>query len=342
MNHHRAPYLRRGAAVVAVAAFALAGCGGDDGSASTTSDAGTTAGSASGDAISVVASFYPLQFVVERVGGDAVDVANLTPAGAEPHDLELTPQDTASLEDAGLIVYLSGFSPAVDDAVSSVGGGHAFDVAPAARLDLEGGEEEDDHADGDADHAADATDDHGADDGHDHGSIDPHFWLDPTRLADVADAVAARLADLRPDRAADFTANAATLRADLETLDGEYETGLASCANTDIVTSHSAFGYLAQRYGLTQVGISGLSPEEEPSPSELASVTEFVREHHVSTIYYETLVDPAIADTVATETGAKTAVLDPIEGLTDQSAGTDYFGVMRSNLATLRSGQACG
>ncbi|HWL43672.1 MAG TPA: zinc ABC transporter substrate-binding protein [Ilumatobacter sp.] len=347
MNHDRVPRWRRSTvAVAAVAALTLAACGGDDDTTSNSPAPSDSTGSGSGETIGVVASFYPLQFVAGRVGGDLVDVTNLTPAGAEPHDLELTPRDTAALQDADLVVYLAGFTPAVDDAVASVGTSQAFDVAPAARLDLEGGEEEheegEDHAD--EDHADEEGEDHADEehaDEHDHGGVDPHFWLDPTRLADVADSFAVRLGELAPDHAADFTANAVALRGELEALDGEFETGLASCANTDIVTSHSAFGYLAQRYGLTQVGIAGLSPEEEPSPAKLGEVTEFVRDHDVSTIYYETLVDPAIAQTVADETGAATAVLDPIEGLADQSAGSDYFEVMRSNLESLRTGQDC-
>jgi zinc transport system substrate-binding protein len=157
----------------------------------------------------------------------------------------------------------------------------------------------------------------------------------------VGDALAERLADLDEANADSFRSNAADLRADLESLDEEMSTGLADCASTEVVTSHTAFGYLTERYGLEQVGISGLSPEEEPSPQDLAEVTEFVREHSVSTIYYETLVSPAIARTVADETGASTAVLDPLEGLTDESAGEDYLEVMRANLAALREGQSC-
>ena len=149
--------------------------------------------------------------------------------------------------------------------------------------------------------------------------IDPHFWLDPLRLADVGDAIAAELSALAPDEAATFTQNAAALRSELEALDAEFSAALADCANTDLVTSHQAFGYLAQRYGLTQVGISGLSPDEEPTPAQLAEVTDFVAANDVTTIYYETLVDPGIAETVAAETGASTAVLDPLEGLNADS-----------------------
>ena len=175
----------------------------------------------------------------------------------------------------------------------------------------------------------------------DETSTDPHFWLDPLRLADVAEAIAGRLGEADPGGAELFSANAASLRSDLESLDGELRDGLASCENRDVVTSHNAFGYLADRYGLVQVGITGLTPEEEPTAADLSAVTEFVREHDVRTIYYETLVSPAIAETVADETGAATAVLDPIEGLSEDSGDSDYFTVMRANLASLQAGQPC-
>jgi len=290
------------------------------------SDASTDAepSAAGGASIEVVASFYPLQYVVERVGGDRVSVANLTPSGAEPHELELTAQDTAELSDADLVVYLAGFAPAVDEGVADVADDHALDVSGAADLTLtytpiEEGEENPDEA----------------------NTRDPHFWLDPTRLEAVATAVAARLGEIDSADAASFTANAAVLASDLRQLDGEYKAGLASCTNPVIVTSHNAFGYLASRYGLSQLGITGLTPEDEPSPGDLAAVTDFVKAHDVTTIYYETLVSPAIAETVADETGATTAVLDPIEGLSDASQGADYFAVMRANLANLRAGQGC-
>ncbi|MEO6125943.1 MAG: metal ABC transporter substrate-binding protein [Ilumatobacteraceae bacterium] len=285
-----------------------------------TADTSGSSGSSGDQSLDIVASFYPLQFVVEQIGGDRVDVSNLTPTGAEPHDLELTGADTAGLQDAQLVVYLGGFSPALDDAIANVSSSNAFDVADVARLDLlRAAEQQDGQRDG----------------------VDPHFWLDPIRLADVGDAIAAELTTIDPDGAATYEQNSASLRTRLEALDEEYNDGLADCASRDLVTSHAAFGYLAQRYRLTQIGVSGLLPEQEPSPGDIADVTEFVREHRVNTIYYETLVDPAVAETVASETGASTAVLDPIEGLSSDSQGTDYLEIMRSNLSNLRSGQGC-
>jgi len=326
-------------ALVVVAGMGLAACG--------SSSSGSAEGpgpSGGGGALNVVASFYPLQYAVEQVGGDAVVVTNLTKPGAEPHDLELNPQNVAAVADADLVVYLGGFQPAVDDAVGSEAGDRAFDVAPAARLDLTGVEDGHEHAEESGEeHAGEesAGEEHGDEEHEGEEVTDPHFWLDPTRLADVGDAVAEKLAAVDPEQADAFTANAAAFRRELEALDAELEAGLSSCTSTDIVTSHQAFGYLAQRYGMTQVGITGLSPEAEPDAATIAEVADYVTEHKVATIYYETLVSPAVAETVAGETGAKTAVLDPIEGISDASAAQDYVGVMRANLAALKAGQPC-
>lgn len=303
-------------ALLALAGLPLAGCGGSP-------SAGTP------DTLQISASFYPLQYVVEQVAAEHAEVTNLTKPGAEPHDLELTPADVAGITEADLVVYLAHFQPAVDDAVAAEADPtRVLDVADSARL-VEADE---------ATHAAEGAE---HEDGHDHGTLDPHFWLDPTRLADVGTAVAQRLADLDPDNAADYEANAAELATALTDLDSQYRQGLADCQSRDLVTSHEAFGYLARAYGLTQRGISGLSPEQEPTPQQLADAAAFVAANKVTTIYYETLISPDIAKTVATETGAATAVLDPIEGLSESSAGEDYLQVMATNLQTLREGQQC-
>lgn len=285
----------------------------------------------------VVAAFYPLQYVVERVGGDLVEVTNLAKPGAEPHDLELAPRDIAGLRDADLVVRLAGFQPAVDDAATDLEPAGSLDVSSAADLDLTSSAHDHESAD-------ERTHDHGTEDEHAHtegSGQDPHFWLDPIRLADVTDTVARRLAELAPQNAHAFTDNASTLRGELEDLDTEIREGLKTCESRDLVTSHQAFGYFAQRYDLNQLGIVGLDPHEEPTPATLTAATRFVREHDVRTIYSETLVEPAIAATLARETGATTAVLDPIEGISDASAAPDYGGIMRANLATLRRGQSC-
>jgi zinc transport system substrate-binding protein len=291
------------AAPLIIAALALSACG--SGSAGP--------GRTSTGKLAVVASFYPLKFAVEQIGAGHVAVTSLTRPGAEPHDVELTPHDVATVSKAGLVVYELGLQGAVDQAVESEGGDRGLDVSPAAALDL-----------------ATAG-----------GTKDPHFWLDPQRYAVVAKRISERLSSVDPANKADYERNAKVFEDRLGTLGEEFRTGLASCRRKEIVTSHAAFGYLAERFGLTQIAINGLSAEQEPGPAELAAVSTYVRAHGGTTIYAETLVSPAIAITVAEESGAKMATLDPIEGLTDKSNGKDYFEIMRSNLKALRAGQDC-
>jgi zinc transport system substrate-binding protein len=273
---------------------------------------GCVTGCGSGDVgnrTRVVAAFYPLAYAAERIGGSAVDVENLTPAGAEPHDLELTPHAVADIERADVVHYLGhGFQPAVSDAVRGARG-RAIDVLAGLSLrSAPGGEQ-------------------GLD-------ADPHVWLDPVRFARVVREIGDALQ--RPARAA-------ALVAELRRLAREYRTGLAHCARRDIVTSHAAFGYLAQRYGLRQVAITGMEPESEPTARQLAQVIVLVRRTRATTVFFERLVSPRLADTVAREVGARTAVLDPIEGLTrsQQARGGTYFTVMRENLVALREALGC-
>ena len=307
-------------AALPAAALVLTACApGSTAPSATSSDSSGTAAQ-----LPVVAAFYPLQFAVEQVGGDRVSVTSLTAAGAEPHDLELTPQQVAAVSDAALVVYLKGFQSSVDEAVDQAGGANALDAGtgipplapPQGELDAAAAE------------------------GVAPPAYDPHVWLDPTNMTRIVDSVAARLSVADPAGAEEYAANATALTAQLSALDAEWKTGTSTCTSRDLVVSHEAFGYLAQRYGFTQVGISGLSPDAEPSPAKVAEVADFVRANGVRTIYYETLVDPKVAQTVAAETGAATAVLDPLEGLAEGSSD-DYLSVMRTNLETVRTGQPC-
>lgn len=297
--------------------LALAGCGG-----------ATPEDDESGRP-SVAAAFYPLEFLVDRVAADRVDIVSLTPAGAEPHDVELTPDALVTLEDADLVVYLAGFQPAVDDALPA-GGPATLDLSPLATRATAGGvhAEEDEDAGGEGEHADD-------------GDRDPHFWTDPIVYAEAAVLVADALAQVDPDGATAYRANAETLVGELRDLDDEAIAAFGSCDSTTLVTAHDAFGYFAARYGFEAISIAGISPESEPSAGDLAEVTEAVRDSGVGTIYTETLVSPDVAEVVAAETGARTAVLDPIEGITDSSAGTDYLSTMRANIGEIVTGQGC-
>lgn len=324
-QRHR-PRLR---VVAAVIALVLTGCGGSDDQA--TDSSGTSP-------LQVATAFYPLQYVAERIGGRAVQVSSLTPPGTEPHDLELTPRELADLQGEDLVVYLAGFQPAVDEAVTQMSEVPVLDASDGADLDVS---YPSNTGDGDPGDAGDTGDTGGQLATDVTGSIDPHFWLDPRRLSSVAAEVADAMTAAAPEHGRLFAQNLHALERDLAALDAELAEGLSDCASRELVTSHAAFGYLAQRYGLEQVGITGLSPTVEPDPRQLAGIVAFVVDHDVRTVYTETLASPALADTVAAETGARTAVLDPIEGLGDASPGSDYLAIMRANLATLREGQPC-
>jgi zinc transport system substrate-binding protein len=265
-------------------------------------------GGSQSDGTRVVASFYPFAFVAEQVGGDDVEVDNLTSPGVEPHDIELKPKQVGSVQTADLVVYQRGFQRAVDDAV---------DRADRAKADV-------------VDVAALVPTDR-----------DPHTWLDPSTLVAVSQAVEARLSEADPDHAASFKANAERLEAQLVSLDGDLAAGLKTCRTRTIVTSHAAFGHLAKRYDLTQVPIAGIDPTNEPTPSELADVSSLVRREGITTVFTEALVSPSIAETVARETGARTATLDPVEGLSDDSGDETYLTLMRRNLDALRKANSC-
>jgi zinc transport system substrate-binding protein len=305
--------------------------------------AGTSAGcesAASSPDGAIVTSFYPIQLAVQQITGGSLPVTVLTKPGAEPHDLELTPQDVAGMTKARLVVYADGFQPAVDDAIGQVDSSSVLDVADAADLDLTATDEhEGETADEHAQHGEAASP--AEDDGHDHAGADPHFWLDPQRYADVARAIGTRLEQADPANAARYAKNTEQFVGRLGALDDDLARGLASCRSQVLVTSHTAFGYFAERYGLKQHGITGLSPDAEPSGAALKAVSDLVRSEGVTTIFQETLVEPHLAQTVATTTGANVATLDPIEGITRASAGKDYFEVMRSNLAALQKGLDC-
>ena len=311
----------RTAALAACACLALTACASGGTDPSTASSAGAPSGATgAGERLQVATAFYPLEYLAQRLGGDAVVVEDLTSPGAEPHDLELTPQQVARLGEDDLVVYLRGFQPAVDEAVEQQAQDAGLDVSTATQLQpgyvpVEEGEAHPDE-----------------------GGLDPHVWLAPLRYADIADAVAARMGELAPAQAQAFTERAAQMRGELQALDGEFTTGLATCERTQIVTSHNAFGYLASAYGLEQISITGLTPEAEPSPGRLAEVTEYARAHGVTTIFFEELVSPAVAETLADEVGAEAVVLSPLEGAPETG---DYFTQMRADLATLRTALGC-
>lgn len=277
---------------------------------------------------SVAVGAYPFAYLVQEVGGDDVALVDLIQPGVEPHDVELAPRQVASVKEADLVVGLRGFQPAVDDALTS--DEQLYDLGPVV------GQVEATSAIGDEEaHAEEGHEDEAHED---EGNLDPHVWLDPSRMAKAATALGDRLAELAPDAAEDLRARAATTAQQLTALDEELRAGLQTCARRDIVTAHTAFAYLAHRYDLQQVGVSGLSPDAEPSPGRLAEVARYAKANGVTTVFFETAAEPGVARTLATEVGAKTAVLDPLETAAE---GDDYLTVMRRNLEALRAGLGC-
>ncbi|MEU7068543.1 metal ABC transporter substrate-binding protein [Streptomyces narbonensis] len=311
---------------VALGLVTLSACAG-------TSDA---ADKGSSGKLDVVASFYPMQYLAEQIGGGHVSVDTLTKPGVEPHDLELKPRQIGELGEADVILYLKGIQPAVDDAIAQAGVRNTVDAATLTKLEAHGTEVGHEH-EGEEHGAEEAG--HEAHEGHDHSTeagTDPHIWLDPVKYAEVAKGVGAALEKADPAHAADYQKNTDALVKKLGDLNTQFATGLKNTTTKTFITTHSAFGYLAERYGLEQEGITGIDPESEPSPARIKELQDIAKKDKVSTVFFETLASDKTARTLAGDAGLTTDVLDPLEGITDQSKGDDYIEVMQSNLAALK------
>jgi len=300
------------AAVTALGLGTLSACSG-------ASAAGNT------DKFDVVASFYPMAYLAEQIGGDHVHVTSLTEPGQEPHDLEISAKQTAQLQESDAVLYLKNLQPSVDDAVAQSEVKTKIDAASLTTLEKHGNEvgghaaEHDDHANEEL------------------AGLDPHIWLDPVRYAQVAEGVGKAFEKADPDHAADYRKNTAALVKKLDGLNTQFETGLKNTKTKVFITTHAAFGYLAERYGLTEEAINGLDPESEPSANRVKDLEKMAKADGVTTVFYETLVSDETAKTIASDANLKTDVLDPIEGITSKSKGDDYFQVMESNLKALQS-----
>lgn len=261
----------------------------------------------------VSTTFYPIYEFTKQIVRDRLIVTNLTPAGAEPHDYEPSPQQLANALNSKLFIYngVEGFEPWTSGFLKDY---KNVSVKSSNNVTL---------------HAHETHQ-------------DPHFWLDPVNAKLMVDNILQGLIKTYPQDAAYFTANANSYKAELDKLDQDFEQGLANCQTRTLVTSHEAFGYLADRYNLNIVSIAGISPDEEPSPQQLAQVTKTIRDNNVKYVFFETLASPRLADTIASETGAKTAVLDPLEGLTDEEQrNRTYISVQLENLANIRAALTC-
>lgn len=292
----------------------LTGCG--------TQPADTAAGDGR---LRVLTSFYPMYDFACKIGGDCIDVTNMVPSGTEPHDWEPSTNDLKNLEKADVFIYNGAdMEPWADDLlVSRSDTLRVVEASENVELRTTDGEHEHAHEHEDADHH--------------HGDSDPHVWLDPENAKIEMEAIRDALCAADPENSTVFQSNYEKYAAELDALDAEFREKLAPLPNRTIVVAHEAFGYLCDAYGLTQVGIEGLSPDSEPDPGRMAEVIDFVREHSISTIFFEELVSPKVAEAIASETGAQAKMLSPLEGLSDEqaAAGADYFSVMHDNLAAL-------
>ncbi|MEV7343966.1 zinc ABC transporter substrate-binding protein [Streptomyces sp. NPDC093544] len=294
------------------------------GTLSACSDSSAAAGNSSGK-LDVVASFYPLQYLAQEIGGNHVSITNLTEPGQEPHDLEISAKQTAQLQEADAVLYLKGLQPAVDDAVAQSEVKTKIDATSLTTLEKHGNEV--------GGHAAE----HDDTEGEETGATDPHIWLDPVKYAEVAKGVGKAFEKEDPDNAGEYKSNTAALVKKLDALNTQYENGLKNTTSKVFITTHAAFGYLAERYGLTEEAINGLDPESEPSANRVKDLETMAKADGVTTVFYETLVSNDTAKTIANDAGLKTDVLDPIEGITDKSKGDDYLQVMESNLKALET-----
>ncbi|MET7476189.1 metal ABC transporter substrate-binding protein [Streptomyces sp. NPDC005648] len=300
------------AAVTALGLTTLSACSGESAAAAGTGK------------FDVVASFYPMAFLADRIGGSHVHVTSLTQPGQEPHDLEISAKQTAMLQESDAVLYLKNLQPSVDDAVAQSGIKTKIDAAALTSLEKHGNEV--------GGHAAS----HDSSENEEPAGLDPHIWLDPVRYAQVAEGVGAAFEKADPKNAADYKKNTAALVKELDELNTRFENGLAHTRTKVFITTHAAFGYLAERYGLTEEAINGLDPESEPSAARVRALESMARADGVTTVFYETLVSDKTAKTIASDAGLTTDVLDPIEGITAKSRGKDYFSVQEANLEALR------
>ncbi|WIK64907.1 metal ABC transporter substrate-binding protein [Gleimia hominis] len=333
---------------LAVAALALAGC-------SAGSEASKT------QTLDIRTAIYPLEYIAKNVGGDHVKVTSLTPPNVEAHDLELSPKTVAGLSTADSVIYLRKFQPAVDAAVDQTSSLKSLDITSAAHL-LPANEDEHshEHAEGDHNEHSDKAHDHGdeAEHEHDHGDeadheehghehhhhhdvggMDPHFWLDPDRMVSVAQQVSDHLSEIDKAHAADYHKNLESLKKQLKDLSGTMTSSFKSCKRENFIVSHEAFGYLAQKTGLKQIGVSGIEPEVAPSPARLNEIAKIVKETGTTTLYTEIAISPKVIKVLANDLGVKTTTLDPLEN--QPKDGEDYLSVMKKNIEVLQAGLEC-
>lgn len=282
----------------------------------------TSSEKSSSSQLKVASNFYPVKYLVDAIGGDLVSNTSLTPDGAEPHDLSLDAKSIASLNESDAIFYIgASFQPDVDAAVSNLPADvTAVDLAKSPGMVI---------LDAPADLGKESL----------AGGKDPHIWLMPSNMIKMGAQIADTLKTLAPDSAETFEANFSTLKSELSSLDQDMKIGLASCEQKTLVTSHAAFQYLANTYGLRQIAITGISPEDEPDAKLLSEIANEAKVAGVKTVFFEDVLPADLSETVARAIGATTSLLSALEFTPEGT--NDYISMMRDNLANLRAGLNC-
>lgn len=266
--------------------------------------------------ISVYTSFYAMYDFTNKIGGDKINLANLVPAGTEPHDWEPTPTDIANLEKADVLIYNgAGMEAWLDKILNTLENKKLIAVETSKDLKLIDNTDQDEDL-----------------------KYDPHVWLNPMLAKKQMEAVKNALVTADPSNKDYYEKNYADYAKKLDDLDNEFKAAVAKVKKKDIVVAHQAFGYICDAYGLKQVAIEGLTADAEPSPARMAEIVKFAQENNVKYIFFEELVSSKVAETIAKEVGANTEVLNPLEGLEEKDiqAGKEYFSVMRENLEVLK------
>ncbi|MDR1355579.1 MAG: metal ABC transporter substrate-binding protein [Propionibacteriaceae bacterium] len=273
----------------------------------------------------IVVGMYPLEFIAREVAGPLADIRVLIPPGVEPHDYELTPTQTALLLSADLVFYQSGVSAVIDTVLTGQDMARVVDTATlVAGLPSDSNYQRD----GDANPIPGTP-------------LDPHTWMNPANMSVFTTVFTDRLVELLPANTTTIGQASQRLIARLGELDSAWLAALTNCERREFLTAHDAFRYLASAYNLTQLAIAGINPEDEPTPAHLAEVSAAANKFGITTVFYEPLVSRDALSGLANDLGLQLAVLDPLEAITDSSAGNDYLEVMYANMEALRLANGC-
>ncbi len=273
------------------------------------------------DKIKVYASFYPVYFAAEQIGGNRIELYSIIPNGSEPHDYEPSMREIADVESGDIFIYNGvGMEPWAEKLSSNLEKKGIKTLNLSQYVDLIKVEEDDDHDD------------------HHHGLYDPHIWLDPINMDKMAHEIMLEFANLDEANENFYKKNYEDFSKRLKDLDLAYSSELEKKNKDTILVSHQAFGYLTRRYGLKQVSVTGITPHEEPSPRTLAKLLDTIKKDDFEFIFLETLASPKVVELLAKEGNLKILELNPIAGLTkeQQEKNEDYFSLMEQNLENLK------